>query len=256
MLQDDLEIGKYYAYRMTAKHDDTDLVKVQVLSAGRKGKIRVRYEEGEYTGLDEWVRSKQIACRWAQRRNWLRDHEHKLRLDQADAEAYDKVVYDAIDFVMEASGEYTGYMLGEAQDPAVPQRFWARAKLDGLPLDADPANYVDRFGSWHLSFRSMEAASIAFAAAEPEAVELYLRKWEDQLKAEGFQPGGRVSHDVLRQWSPSMALARSWTRTAANKALEDEVQRLQRLVHEAIRLLKTSGNERGAARIERGLHGG
>lgn len=120
MLQDDLEIGKFYAYRMTAKHDDTDLVKVQVLSAGRKGKIRVRYEEGESTGLDEWVRTKQIACRWAQRRKWLRDHEHKLRLDQADAEAYDKVVYDAIDFVMEASGEYTGYMLGEARIPRSP----------------------------------------------------------------------------------------------------------------------------------------
>lgn len=44
-------------------------------------------------------------------------------------------------------------------------------------------------------------------------------------------------------------------RGAARTAAEQEVERLQRLVREAVRLLEAAGDDRGARRIERGLRG-
>lgn len=107
-----------------------------------------------------------------------------------------------------------------------------------------------------MSFQTAEKASQAFAAAEPELVEFHIRRWEDRLKAEGFQPGSRHAHDLLRDWAPNFALARSWMGGPATKALEEELNRLQRLVGEAIDMLRRCGEPAGAARLERALSGG
>jgi hypothetical protein len=86
-------------------------------------------------------------------------------------------------------------------------------------------------------------------------VDLYLRDWEDRLRAEGFEPGNRHSHELLRRWAPAHALARSWCAEPRRAVAEQEVERLQRLVREAVRLLEAAGDVRGARRIERGLRG-
>jgi hypothetical protein len=103
--------------------------------------------------------------------------------------------------------------------------------------------------------RDRNRACQAFAAAEPDLVDLYLRGWEDRLRAEGFEPGNRHSHELLRNWAPAHALARFWCAEPQRTAAEREVERLQRLVREAVRLLEAAGDDRGARRIERGLRG-
>jgi hypothetical protein len=89
--------------------------------------------------------------------------------------------------VMTASGEYGGFLKSWTTDPAAAKRFWGRARLSGSPLDYDGVNFVDRNGQWHLSFATATCACQAFAAAEPDLVDLYLRDWEDRLRAEGFR---------------------------------------------------------------------
>jgi len=172
-----------------------------------------------------------------------------------DAELWDPVYEEAISEVMTASGEYGGFLKSWTTDPASAERFWSRARLSGSPLDHDGVNFVDRNGQWHLSFATATRACQAFAAAEPDLVDLCLRDWEDRLRAEGFEPGNRQSHELLRRWAPAHALARSWCAERQRTAAEQEVERLQRLVREAVRLLEAAGDDRGARRIERGLRG-
>jgi hypothetical protein len=57
----------------------------------------------------------------------------------------------------------------------------------------------------HLSFATATRACQTFAAAEPDLVDLYLRDWEDRLRAEGFEPGNRHSDELLRKWAPAHA---------------------------------------------------
>ena len=230
-------------------------VKVTFVGPTRGHKCRVRYEEGELQGLDEWVPTRQIACPWGERKTLLRDEERARTLAAADRRVWDAVVEEAVSAVMTASGEYGGFSKRWDTDPASAERYWSRSGLEGSPLNHDPNSFVDRHGTWQLSFATAVFASQAFAAAEPELVDLYLRGWEEQLKAEGFEPGNQHSHDLLRQWAPSHALARSWSQRPRGEATEREIQRLRGLVQTAIRHLRTSGNPQDAARLERALDG-
>ena len=257
MRRSDLVPGANYALRTRGGADATaePFLKVAFLGPIHKDQVRVRYESGGLAGVEDWVRTRHLACPWKERKRLLRDEERAARIDQIDQMVWDQVTADAVDAVMTASGEYGGFIRRWTTDRGRAERFWMRGGLEGLPISDHPANFEDRHGTWHLTLETAVKACQAFAAAEPELIDLYLRGWEEQLKAEGFQPGNRYSHDLLRQWAPAHALARSWSQRPRGEAAEHEVERLQRLVREAVAALRRHGDESAASRIERGLQG-
>ena len=100
----DLHVGRTYAYRQTARRDDLELMKVKILGPSRGRKIRIRFEDGDLTGLDEWVPVVQIVCRWTDRKAFLTDHRRAAELRQATNQTWDAVTEDAICWIMTASG--------------------------------------------------------------------------------------------------------------------------------------------------------
>jgi hypothetical protein len=230
-------------------------LKVIFLGQSHKDQVKVRYESGELKGLEDWVRTRHLACRWPERMALVRDEERAAKVEELDRRVWDRVTDEAVDAVMTASGEYSGFTRTWTTDPSSAERFWSRGGLDGSPLTDHPANFKDRHGVWHLTFETAVKACKAYAAAEPELVDLYLRGWEEELTAEGFQPGHRHSHDLLRAWAPAHALARAWSQRPQGEAAEREVARLQRLAREAAATLRRHGHESEASRIERGLRG-
>jgi len=255
MKREDLARGEKYALRTKPTDQSSPFLKVTYVGPARGRQCRIRYDEGEYRGMEEWVPTRQLMCRWGQRKALARDEERAAYLAEADTQTWDQVTDDAVSAVMTASGEYGGFGRSWDTDPASAERYWARAGLTGSPLQDHPANYADRHGTWHLTFSTAVKASQAFAAAEPELVDLYLRGWEEQLKAEGFQPGRRHDHDLLRRWAPSHALARDWAQVPRGYAAEKEIQRLRGLVQAAVRDLREAEMDDKAARLERGLRG-
>lgn len=255
MKKDELAKGRNYALRPKGSGAGDPFVKVTFLGVTRGRQCRIRYEEGELEGLEEWAQTRLLVCAWGQRKAQLKDERNAARLADADAEAWDAVVEEAISAVMTASGEYGGFLRSWDTDAASSERYWARARLDGTPFDYDPMNYLDRDGTWHLSFRTALKAAQSFAAAEPELVDLHLRGWEEELKAQGFEPGGRYKHELLRKWAPSHALVRAWSQEPRGAAAEKEVERLRALVSTAVHYLRKVGEDGKADRIERGLHG-
>jgi len=253
----DLIAGRKYALRARGKKWPTidRLVKVRYLGRAHKDQITIRHETGPLTGLEEWVRTRNLACAWSDRTAYLRDQERSARLAGFDSQVGDRVTDDAISAVLTASGEYTGFAEPWTTDPDSAGRFWARAGLDGSPLEHHQANYVDRDGQWRLSYLTALAACQGFAVAEPETVDLYLRGLEEELRAEGFLPGNRYSHDLLREWAPAHALARSWSQIPRGEVLERELRRLQGLVRNAAGILRRHGFESDAVRIESSLRG-
>lgn len=242
-------------YALTEKPPGEPFMQVRYLGRYRKGQVLVRYESRLLAGLEEWVRARRVACAWDELGDLLRDQTAASRLSDVDSKARDPVTEAAISAVMTASGEYTGFLRTWTADPASALRFWARAELKGSPLDHHPSNHEDRNGVWHLSYVTALAASQAYAAAEPDMVDLYLRGEEERLMAEGFLPGLRHNHDLLREWAPAHAVARSWCQRPRLDAVEHEVERLQGLLLGAASLLRRHGYETDARRLERGLRG-
>lgn len=257
MQKAELIAGGEYALRARGKQLQTidELVKVRYLGRAHRGQISIRHENGLLSGLEEWVRTRNLACAWSDRTTFLRDQERSARLAGFDSQVGDRVTDDAISAVLTASGEYTGFAQPWTTGPDSARRFWARAGLDGSPLEHHRANYVDRHDRWQLSYLTALAACQGFAATEPDMVDLYLRGLEHELSAEGFLPGQRHSHDLLREWAPAHALARSWMAVPQGDALEHELERLQGLVRSAVSTLRRHGHESDAARLANGLRG-
>lgn len=254
MLASELVTGRSYAQRAEPRNRESPLRKVVFVGPARSGKARIRHAEGELDGLEEWAPSRTLVCRWGERAAFLRDETRLAAIKEATDRHYDSVVEDAISDVLTATGEEGGFSNIWSLDPDKARRLWDRAGLDGEP-DDHPLAFIDRHGTLHLPYETTLRFAQAFAAAEPESVILYIQEWEDRLRAEGYEPGNRHSHDFLRTMRPAHALARQWAGRAEVTMLREENDRLRRLVHQAISALTQAGNESAARRIERGLRG-
>lgn len=254
MRRDDLVAGRAYALRRNGARGA--LVKVSFRGTTYKRQAKVRFEDGELAGLEDWVTTRELVCPWGERKAMLRDEERAARLQTASSESWDRVYEDAVSDVLTASGEENGFTGIWDTSEGRATRLWARAGLPGSPLEYDPNNYIDRYGGWHLSFETALQAAKDFAAREPDLVELFVSEWEDRMKSEGYAPGMRYVHSVLRQFAPRWALARSWMTEPARTADQKEIVRLQQLVRQAAHVLETAGLPNDAAKLQRALVGG
>jgi hypothetical protein len=193
-------------------------------------------------------------CSWAERQAFLRDESRWTALQEAAARDHDPVVEEAISTVFEATGEETGFTTVWTVDPQRAQRLWHRAGLKGPPHQ-HPLAYTDRRGQLNLPYETAFQFAQAFAAAEPEPCIHYIQECEDRLRAEGYEPGRRASHHVLRNIRPAHALVREWTQAGELVLLQEENQRLRQVLGQALQALRRAGDERSANRLGRALRG-
>jgi hypothetical protein len=104
MLATELTAGLDYAHRPKPQDPGCRLQKVRFIGPARAGKAKVSHRDGELDGLEEWVPTRTLLCRWAERSPFLRDESRWTALQQAAARDHDPVVEEAISTVFEATG--------------------------------------------------------------------------------------------------------------------------------------------------------
>jgi hypothetical protein len=246
-----LVISRTYAFRET-RSPNSPMLKVKLLEVvGRKGKLKVRFEDGPHPGLEEYVSTRQIVTTWGDRKHVLRDEERAARLEEYEMGRGDKATRDAVEAVLTATGEPGG---GDGEYEL--QRILDRAGIEVAPADLHPLGYCDRSGTAHLPLEALVGVARAFAAAEPLTVIGYLDDEEEELRLRGNQPGDRWYHQYRRELSPGFALARQWAGLEQEaEMLRKEIARLRSLVAGAAYDLKAAGQERKASRLERAVEG-
>ena len=254
MLAADLVKGRDYAQRAKPTDASCPLHKVTFIGPAKAGKAKVRHADGDLDGLEEWVPTRTMMAPWGQRQAFLRDESRWNALQQAATRDYDPVVEEAISTVFEATGDETGFIRVWSVEPQRAQRLWRRAGLAGGP-GRHPLAYTDRHGRLNLPWETALQFAQAFAAAEPESCIHYIQEWEDRLRAEGYQPGNRLSHTFLRQMKPAHALVREWTHQGELELLRAENTRLHQLLEQALAALRRVGDEPSANRLGRALQG-
>jgi hypothetical protein len=255
MLATELASGLDYAHRLNPQDPECGFQKVTFIGSARAGKAKVRHQGGELDGLEEWVRTRTLMCRWGERSPFLRDESRWTVLRQAAARDHDPVVEEAISAVLDATGEENGFIRVWTVSPERARRLWRRAGLSGQP-DHHSLAYTDRHGQMNLPYETALEFARAFAAAEPEPCIHYIQEWEDGLRAEGHELGQRSRHTLLRALRPAHALVREWAQAGGLELLGNENIRLRRLLREAIAALRQARHEQQASRIERALRGG
>lgn len=250
----DLVKGRRYAERVRPRDAECPLREVVFIGPAKAGKAKIRHAAGDLDGLEEWVPTRTLICPWAERRAFLRDETRWNALREAYERDCDPVVEEAIDTVLAATGDADGLFRAWTVDTDQADRLWRRAGLDGSP-DEHPLAYTDRHGKLNLPYETALKFAQAFAAAEPEPCIHYIQEEEDRLRANGYVPGERFSHMLLRGTRPAHALIREWTQATELGLLQKENDRLHRLLSEALYELRRSGLERAANRLDRALRG-
>jgi hypothetical protein len=229
--------------------------RVRILENVRADKWRAEWIDPN-PGLIDFVQSGHVLCPWKELKALVAEEtgetalrEHNRRVGYRDRSPID----NALSCVFEAVGDDVSFFRGVLTGrPDALDRIRTRA---GVPLGStSPAAYVDRAGVAHIPLDEALELARRFAAAEPATVladaEVTERKWARDATV----PGEDHIIGLLNEYRAAWALIRQWAgHDAAVAQREAEIQRLQRLVWDAIYALQKAGLDREAARLRRAI---
>lgn len=257
MLKADIKPNTEYAYR--EKHaPGTPFQRVKAIGHIRKNKWKVQWIAPN-PGLIDYVESGQLVVPWKEHKAFLKEEENaKYLKDYNERHGYDdddSPVPNALQQVYESAGDevdfYRGSVVGS---PEAIRRVRSRAGLT-VEQDHSPA-YMDRRGKLHLPFDVAFELGRRFCAAEPATVLVGVESTEREW-TRNAERGEDYLIRLLSQYRASWALIRQWAGHDAAVAQRDaEIQKLERLVWDAIYALQKAGLDSQAARLRRTIEKG
>jgi len=254
MDKSEIKAGRHYAFR-EKRQPGVPFQQIRILEHTRGRKWKAEWIDPN-PGLLDYVDSRLLVVPWKDRKAFLRDEDSEQRLrDHAKKNSVDKdsPVANALSEVFESMGEGLSFWSGALEgDPEAISRIKDRAHVDRSK--ESPLSYVDRDGKIRIAFEEAFEIARAFCAVEPSTVlsqiELAEREWSQEI----HQPGKESIGSLLNEYRASWALVRQWA--GMDKAVaerESQVQRLERLVWDAIYALQQAGLDTEASRLRRAL---
>ncbi len=151
-----------YAYRERAHTPGDPVRPVKLVKEGppRSQKAKVRWLDGEYEGLEEWVPRVRLVAPWEETEALLEDERRMFAALEVSGDVHGTATYRAVETVFfaipqEAGAEvWFGTKAIERNLLSVDDlgAVAARLGLDTEGLLAEPHSYVDRFGEYKAPF--------------------------------------------------------------------------------------------------------
>lgn len=255
MLRSQIEPGVDYAFRLKNR-PGAPVERVTVLGHIRGKKWKVKWIDPN-PGLTDFVESVQLLARWRERGAFLQEETNRERLVKHHEElGYDEgsPIAAALYWVFESTGEgeisfYKGSVRGGSESI---KRLKERIGMS--PDQRSPYAFEDRLGTLYLPYDEALEIAKQFCAAEPQAVLINIEASEREDLRKARTPGRDYLIGLVNASQASWALIRQWTgHDPAVKAREEHIQKLERLVWDAIYALQKAGQDSEAARLRRAL---
>lgn len=278
-----MEIGEIWGYREKPRTPGTTIVPAEILQRGPPRppkRVRIRWVDGEYGGLDEWVNETRLICPWDAAKELLSAERQHLALAESVSD-YDEVQVQASDLVLDEVLELSAGVAVMGYNRCTEGMFivW---DIEALPhiteseLLAAPHAYVAAGGTYYgpwtagveVARRVCEHSPQATLAAIAEKEQNYRRAVATGRMRRSSTTGSSDAADLaeaerkLLELEPILALIRSWCHSSSLHewdrvaAMRAEVDRLRSLVEEMIGWLKKAGHPVKAGEYRRQLEAG
>jgi hypothetical protein len=253
MLKSEITPRTEYAFR-EKRISTLPLQRVRVIEHIRRNKWKAEWIDPN-PGLIDYVESVQLLVPWKAHKAFLKEEADAGHLRAYNFEhgyERDSPIDFAVGQVFESVGERVscdkGVMSGA---PEAIDRIRQRA---GLPTWTRPiASYVDRDGTLHMPFDNALELARAFCMKEPSAVLVAVEGTEREWSRDAAR-GEDYIVPLLNQYRASWALIRQWAgHDAAIAQREAEIQKLERLVWDAVCALQKAGLDSEATRLRRAI---
>jgi hypothetical protein len=249
-----IQPGQEYAFR-EKRVPRAKLERVRVLERVRKTKWKAEWIEPN-PGLVHYVESRQLVSTWKDHKSFLKQEEQDLSIKEESARGgyrkdspVDRALYEVFDSIGDDLGYYNGILSCEPE--ALP-RF--KARIAAGSHQESPHGYVGRDGKLHLPFGDAVAFAQAFCAAEPSTVLVRIEATERKWAQSARRPGEEYIVDLLSEYRAAWALIRQWAGHDSALAIRDaEIERLERLLWDAVYVLQKAGLDREAGRFRRAI---
>lgn len=256
MLKNQIQKGIEYALR-EKRVPGAPIQRVRVLEHIRGNKWRAEWVEPN-AGLIDFVESGQLVVPWKETRAYLKEEVAAAALREHNARQGYRAhspVEDALTSVFESVGEQVTYDRGILSGlPDALERIKVRAGMD--PVSKSHTAYQDRQGGLHLPFDEAYELGRRFSAAEPATVLVTVDATERKWAQEAARPGDDFMAGLLNDSRAGWALIRQWAGLdAAVAQREERIQRLERLIWDAVYALQKAGLDTEAARLRRAVEG-
>jgi hypothetical protein len=231
--------------------------RVRILEHIRGNKWKAEWIEPN-PGLTDYVESGQLIVPWKEVKAFLREETSAHRLREHNEQCghrEDDPVDTAITEVFESVGDdlrfYRGHLTGA---PEAVERAKVRAGMD--PAKNSAVAYVDRQGILHLPFDEALELAKGFCAAEPAPVLAEVEATESKWSREVGQ-GADYLVELLNGYRAAWALIRQWAgHDPAIAQREARIERLERLVWDAVYALQRAALDDEANRLRRAIERG
>jgi hypothetical protein len=252
MLKAHIKAGTEYALR---EKRGSPLQRIRITQHIRRNKWKAEWIEPN-PGLVDYVESGHLIASWKDHKAFLKEEtafeelrQHNDRCGYRNESAVDSALYEVFENVGDEVSYYRGCLTGSSEAMT---RVKTRAGLQ--PDKHHHLAYLDRRGTLHLPFDEALEIAKRFCAAEPAAVLADVEATERKWARDATTPGEEHFIELLNKYQASWALIRQWAgHDAAVAQREAEIQKLERLVWDAVYALQKAGLDREAARLRRVL---
>jgi hypothetical protein len=270
----DFVAGRRFAYRERARSSGTPVRPVEFVKNGPplSNKAQIRWLDGEYEGLEEWIPAVRLVVPWEEAEAFLQDERREMEaleasegaLSRAEWEAVVEVIFNLVDVVPPPPGERErvdidistheeGLLHMRSFEETVPE-----LGLEPKVLLAEPYAYIDRFGTYNAPLQT--ALWVAKHCCRRFGQHFFrkVRATEDALQVAAatgyYTPPGfpqltqrmRIEQ-VVAEWharEPVFALVREWCGRPPAEPLDfargaaEEVERLGSIIEETAAWLR------------------
>lgn len=242
-------VGRHYAYRERAQTPGEPVRPVELVKVGpgRRTQVKVRWLDGEYEGLEEWVPRVRLVARWENAEQLLRDERGILEVADASEYVHNTPRMRAVQEVFfTLPDDWAWLEWGSADLLCIPDL--DRFELDREALLAEPLHFIESDGAYWAPFQAAERLAQAICKRTPEMVLARIRKQEDELTRD--ITSGKYKPDAAQRWleeqSAQWKIMRQWCGEKSLqhfdqvRTLETEIKRLQQVLADQVEWLRST----------------
>lgn len=281
-------VGRRFGYREPPVHWCDPLRPVEVVKEGppRTQKVRIRWLDGEYEGLEEWVPQRRLEVPWEEAEAFLEDERRTVAAIEASGGAYRTLRYKAVEQVFLALPRdipvYLGYRGGEQELLEIDdlEHTATRLGISRADLLAEPFAFIDREGTYKAPFATAERLARHCCTRFPKEILQRINREEEANRRaivtgyydppDGPPDGDRDGYNVdvekvrklLAEQEPVYQLIHEWCGDTAVReyheceVLRREVLHLRRLIEDAAAWIKERGSPQKASSLLRQMNQG
>jgi hypothetical protein len=281
----DFVAGRRFAYRERSRSYGEPVRPVEFVRSGpmRSNKVRIRWLDGEYEGIEEWVPAVRLVVPWEESEAFLRDERRELETLEASEGSLSRITWGAVVMVLDSFLDAFPLQAGEGQQISVDypmegggllliHNFEALAPQLGLDPDAllaEPHAHMDRFGSYNAPLQTALWVARHCCWHFRQDVLREVRALKDALQTAAatgyYSPPGSPQYTrrmrpeqvvaELHANEPIFALVREWCGEPPAEPLDlargaaAEVERLGNIIEDTTRWLREKKHHRKAKEL-------